>query len=155
MTVRDSTLSGNTAQDGGGIENGAGVVTVANSALSGHHAQLGGGILNFATLSVSNSTLSGNSADQLYGSGGYGGGIGNYRGTVTLSNSTVSGNSAVSAAGLYTYGGTVTVENSSRITGNASDFPDEPAGDVYNNGMLAVDSTSTIGSLFGNPAQSI
>ena len=155
VTVSNSTLSGNTAQDGGGIENGAGVVTLANCALSGNQAQLGGGILNFATLTVGNSTLSGNAANQIYGSGGDGGGIANYGGSVTLNNSTVSGNSAVSAAGIYTYGGKVTVENSSRVTGNISNFPDEPAGDIYNNGVLAVDSTSTIGSLFGNPAQLI
>jgi hypothetical protein len=49
----------------------------------------GGGIQNSGTLTVSNSTLSGNSA----GVGELGGGIFNYGGTLTVSNSTLSGNS--------------------------------------------------------------
>jgi hypothetical protein len=45
--------------------------------------------------------------------------------------------------------GTVTVENSSRITGNTA----LAAGaDVYNLGVLYLDSTSTIGILVGYPA---
>ncbi len=44
--------------------------------------------LNSGTLTVSNSTFSGNSAN------GSGGGIGNYNGTWSVSNSTFSGNSA-------------------------------------------------------------
>jgi hypothetical protein len=42
----------------------------------------------------------------------------------------------------------VIVENSTRITGNtASDL----GADVYNLGVLYLDSTSTIGILYGNP----
>ena len=54
--------------EGGGILNG-GTLTVSNSTLSGNSAGLdGGGIHNGGTLTVSGSTLSGNSAS-------YGGGI--------------------------------------------------------------------------------
>ena len=49
----------------------------------------GGGIVNRGTLTLTNSTVSGNSAGSL----GSGGGIFSF-GTLTLTNSTVSGNSA-------------------------------------------------------------
>jgi hypothetical protein len=42
----------------------------------------------------------------------------------------------------------VTVENSSSITGNSA----SDGADVYNGGVLYLDSTSKIGSLDGNPA---
>src|SRR5229473_3483470 len=71
----------------------------------------GGGILNYGTLTLSNSTLSGNSA--TYDGGGI---LNNGRGTVTISNSRLSGNSA--SGGYYASGGgifnsgTATISNS-------------------------------------------
>jgi hypothetical protein len=90
---------------GGGLYNG-GTLTVSNSTLSGNSAGLGAGIFNDSgTLTVSNSTLSGNSA-------GLGAGIFNYNfGTLTVSNSTLSGNSASSGGGIYTQGTAVTLAN--------------------------------------------
>jgi hypothetical protein len=65
----------------------------------------GGAIRNQETLTVTNSTLSGNSA----GSGG-GGGIFNSGGTLTVTNSTLSGNSAgTGGGGINNSGGTLTV----------------------------------------------
>lgn len=64
----------------------------------------GGGINNFGTVSVTNTTLLGNSA-------GAGGGIYNDHGTVSVTNSTLSGNSA-SGSGIYNYYGTLTISNS-------------------------------------------
>jgi predicted outer membrane repeat protein len=63
LTVTNSTFSGNTAGDGGGIYN-AGNLTVTNSTFSGNSATAsGGGIFNIGgTLTVTNSTFSGNSA---------------------------------------------------------------------------------------------
>ena len=58
----------------------------------------GGGIFNDGTLTLTNSTVSGNTATY------YGGGIYNY-GTVTLTNSTVSGNSANWGGGIFNYYG--------------------------------------------------
>jgi hypothetical protein len=52
-----------------------------------------------------------------------------------------------SGGGIYNRGGTVTVENSSSITGNSA----SDGADVYNGGVLYLDSTSTIGVLDGNP----
>ena len=74
VTVRGSTISGNTVHgDGGGIANATGVgVTVINSTISGNSAGgNGGGIVNVtdSALTVRENTISGNKA------GGDGGGI--------------------------------------------------------------------------------
>src|SRR5204863_9986038 len=75
-----------------------GTLTLTNSTVSGNRANFaggskGGGIFNLGTLTLTNSTVSGNTVTH-----GYGGGIFN-GGTLTLSNSTVSGNSASSSGG--------------------------------------------------------
>ena len=104
LTVADGEAPHNV---GGGIYNGGGTVTVNNSTVSGNSADYGGGIYNRGgTVTVSNSTFSGNSADH------HGGGIYNLDGTVTVSNSTFAGNSATNTGGgIYNYGGTATLKN--------------------------------------------
>jgi hypothetical protein len=98
---RDSTVSGNSAgtvdkvRDGGGIYNGSGALTLTNSTVSGNSAERdGGGIYNFGTVTLTNSTVSENT------SGGYSGGIYN-RGTATLTNTTVSGNRGRWGGSIY------------------------------------------------------
>src|SRR5262249_28958027 len=69
LTVSNSTLSGNSG-DGGGIENldfDTGAALVVNCTLAGNSASFGGGILNYATLTVRDSTISGNTASGSYG----------------------------------------------------------------------------------------
>jgi hypothetical protein len=140
LTLSSSTLSKNSAPYGGGIWNTAtGTLTVNSSTLSKNSAAHGGGILNNGTLTVSNSTLSDNFG---FGSKSVGGGIANYQGTLTVSGSTLSGNSATHGGGIYNTA-TLTVNNSSSITGNTAD-------DVYNGGVLYCEaSTSAIGVLDG------
>lgn len=101
--VYHSTISGNSANSvGGGIftvgYHGQSPVSVIDSTISGNSAAYGGGIEDDAAdVTVSNSTISGNSA-----TGGNGGGI-NFPssdgGSVTVSNSTISGNSAIGKGG--------------------------------------------------------
>jgi len=95
------------AGSGGGILN-LGSLTLTSSTLSGNSASgyypYGGGIHNLGSLTLTNSTLSGNTAGGYYASGG---GIGS-AGSVSLTNSTVSGNSAASIFG-WTSGGGVAV----------------------------------------------
>ncbi len=163
VTVSNSTLSSNNAIQGGGIYNNGGKVRISNSTLSGNSATYGGGIYNAGgTVTVSNnSTLSGNYATADYfGRGGYGGGLYNSGGTVMISNSVLSGNAAYvfgldgGGGGIYNDPhGTVRVENSGSITGNDSGIAEDVSSeDVYNLGVLYLDSTSTIGILDGNPA---
>jgi len=102
--------------NGGGIYN-EGTLTLTDSTVSGNRALDGGGIDNEGTLTLINSSLSGNSAlaDDPHGTG-YGGGIDN-EGTLTLSNSSISSNSASTSGGGIYNGGRLTLTNSS-VSGN-------------------------------------
>jgi CSLREA domain-containing protein len=132
--------------NGGGINNAStGTVTVTNSTLRGNSASSGGGISNSmgGTVTVTNSTLSGNS--------GFGGGIFNSSGgTVTVTNSTLSGNSANGLGGgiFSEFGGAVTVTNST-LSGNAA--LGGGGGGIFNSGTVNVtNSTFSGNSAFGN-----
>ncbi len=83
----------------------------------GYNTGSGGGIFNDGTLTLTNSTVSGN--DAKGGSGAGAGGIYNL-GTLTLTNSTVSGNSSSRGCCGGIYGGAVTLVNST-VSGNTGD----------------------------------
>src|SRR5437879_8990557 len=95
MSMTNCMLSANSSSTGGGVYN-FGTLTIANSTLSGNSASIfGGGIVNSsdpATLTITNSTLTGNSV-----SGGSGGGIYNF-GTVNSRSSIIAGNTASSGS---------------------------------------------------------
>jgi predicted outer membrane repeat protein len=98
VSISGLTIEDGNAEGGGGIFNN-GTLTVTNSTLSNNTANNagvgGGGIYNDGTLTVANSTLSGNIA-----SGGNGGGIYNVT-TATVNASTLSGNSASQGGGIF------------------------------------------------------
>jgi hypothetical protein len=109
----DTGLTG----EGGGISN-YGTLTVNNSTISGNLASRGGGISNEGTLTVNNSTLSNNRLrDNIpFGTGG---GIYN-EGTLTVSNSTLSGNNGRNeGGGILNFSGEATVSNST-LSGNGA-----------------------------------
>jgi predicted outer membrane repeat protein len=86
LVVNSSTLSGNSATNGGGIYTG-GSVKVNNSTLSGNSAKYVGGFWNMAgTATLINSTVAQNSASISVG------GIDAYAGDVLLHNTLVAGN---------------------------------------------------------------
>ena len=116
----------------------SGTLTLTNSTVSGNSAPFdGGGIWNFGTLTLTNSTVSGNSATDPF-IGGFGGGI-HSQGTLTLSNSTVSGNGAgLHGGGIYNIF-ILTLTNST-VSGNTAN---DRGGGIYNNGTVNV-FTSTI-----------
>jgi predicted outer membrane repeat protein len=145
LTVSRCTLSSNSAFIGGGIFAESSLL-VKDSVLLGNTAQLGGGIANSnqsgsaATVTVSGSTLSGNSAiaivlpDRVIG--GVGGGIfsegANGSAAVTVSGSTLSGNFATVGGGAifqeaFLGTGTVTITGSTLCGNTASE-----GGAIYN-----------------------
>ena len=140
-----SITNGNTADThgGGGIYNDHATLVVDNCTVAGNHADWGGGIHNdgsnnSATLTVTNSTFSGNSGGGPYSVGG-GGGIFNdgFDGsaTLTVTNSTFSDNSG---AGPNSRGGGIANEGafgSATVTLNNSTFNGNSAssgGGIFN-----------------------
>jgi hypothetical protein len=146
LTVSNCTLSGNATLGGrGGAIFNQGVLTVSGCTLSNNSATgAGGAIFTRNPTTVVGCTISGNSAAQ-------GGGIAADLG-LTVDHCKVSGNVATSAGGGIYIGnvGPVTIQNDSMITGNTA--PLGLGADVYNLGVLYLDSTSTLGILDGNPA---
>ena len=133
---------------GGGIYNN-GSLTVTNCTLSGNSAPDGGGIYSSGVLTVINSTLSGNSVNG--GSNGWGGGIMNGGvGILTVTNSTVSGNSATSYGGGILNFGTLTVTNST-VSGNSASVA---AGGIGNAGTVTIGNSIVAGNTTGGVANS-
>jgi hypothetical protein len=143
MTVTDTSIYDNTAisGNGGGIYND-GTLTVSDSAIYDNFGVgsegWGGGILNNgnATLSVINSTITGNSA----GPAGGGGGIANF-GTLTATNCTIADNSASG-------GGGIAVENngvSPTVLYNTIVADNTSGGDLFVNGGSYSGSNDLIG----------
>jgi hypothetical protein len=113
LSVTNCTFSNNSAVGGGGLGTEPGsTVTVTNCTFSGNSADYGGGIINYATMTVTNSTV--------YGSP-FGGGIDNdIGGTMTVTNCTISGNSAdMDGGGVYDIGTTLKLSFST-ISGNSA-----------------------------------
>jgi len=136
VTIAGLTIADGFAPIGGGIYiNPGSTVTVTNSTLSGNSVgEFGGGIYNAGTLTVTNSTLSGNSAPTNGG-----GGIEN-GGTLTVINSTLSGNSAPNGGGIFN-GGTLMVTNST-LSGNSA----ESGGGITNAGTAIIANTIVAGN---------
>lgn len=140
MILNNSTVHGNSAQDGGGILSISGITSLDNATISGNSAYAGGaifnahnsileldgstisgnagsdggGILNLNTVTINNSVVHGNSANNV------GGGIFNIgNGSLTLDGSTISGNSAGNEGGGIMTSIPVTI-NYSTISGNSA-----------------------------------
>lgn len=163
VTVIHSRIDNNTVEDfstsyiysnGGGISNaGDGDMTLVNSSVNNNTAipitqgetVLGGGIQNQSTLTLINTTISGNRALSGTNASGYYGGVAN-AGTLILKNVTVSNNSAGAAIGGIGNEGYLSLANSI-IGDNESPYYD----DVYNTGSVNLEGTNIIedGSLTG------
>jgi predicted outer membrane repeat protein len=132
LTLKDSTVRRNVAGgSGGGIL--AFAATLTNSTVSGNAADNGGGIAA-TTATLTNSTVNGNSARLLSG-----GGIA--APTANLTNSTVSGNIATEDGGISAFAATLTT---STVSGNT-------AGNA-GGGISAVTATLTNSTVSGNAA---
>lgn len=146
-----ATMSGVTVRHFWGGTFGAvfneGELTIRDSEFYDNSANLGGGaIRNGGTLTIVDSTISGNFVTNYDIFNGRGGGISN-TGTLTIINSTVSNNHAPAyGGGLYHWGErTLTITNSS-VTGNSSRFY---GGGIDNAGPLLI----TASTITGNSAR--
>ena len=137
-TFSGLTLTGGNAAsgDGGAIVTSFSDITVTNSTISGNTAGDGGGIGNDNGVNtVTNSTISGNTA------GSDGGGIYSYTGVNTVTNSTISGNMAGGdGGGIYNFIGDNTVTNST-ISGNTAG---NDGGGIYSYSGVNTVTNSTI-----------
>jgi hypothetical protein len=125
---------------------------ITKSVISGNHGGIkGGGISNYGTLTITDTTLSGNLAGTNLQGSGFGGGIssGGPDAAITITNSTIAGNSAGGKGGGrgggVSSGGTLEISNSS-ISGN---FAHLNGGGVANGGSLHI-SNSTISNNSAN-----
>ncbi len=122
LTLEDCVVSASRADDsngqaddlGGGIFN-EGTLTLHNTTVSGNEADaFGGGVYSTGTVNMSNTTLSGNTATTEDG-----GALHVESGTATITNCTIAYNHAVSGGGISKESGTATVANSI-IAGNTA-----------------------------------
>jgi hypothetical protein len=126
---------------GGGIVN-FGTLVMNISAVTGNSADSsGGGIDNVGSLTIDNSTVSGNIVS---GSSVSGGGIVN-AGSLTLNNTTISGNTASGTNGLASGGGIasnsfVSIHNSTVADNAANGTAGQQGGNIY----ISTGSTATI-----------
>ncbi len=132
LTVTNSTISGNTAlDDGGGIFiAGESNVRLVDSSVSGNTAgDNGGGIFvvsSKATLSIENSSITGNSAQGLgtnrLATGNGGGLHGQGRATILATNSVISGNSAEQeGGGIWSSNGSLSLSDTT-VSDNTSSY---------------------------------
>jgi predicted outer membrane repeat protein len=158
LTLAGDTFSGNTAVvDGGGLYNASGIATaaVSGSTFSANAATQnqgptsatgGGAIANYGTLTLTNSTLDSNTADNN------GAGVYNF-GNLTIANSTISNNVVASggngAAGIDDEGGFLTLQNST-IAGNQTNQSHSAGGVGVYNSAKAVIADSTISGNTGS-----
>lgn len=117
LVLTDSTVSNNSTQYFGGGILATSQLTISNSTISDNSAYvIGGGIAIFGSsvnFNLTNSTLSGNTAEA-------GGAIGGYAvsGATTIANSTISGNSASAIGGAIALNAPSLTISMSTITGN-------------------------------------
>ena len=146
-----------TIVDGGGhntvvtVSNAGASVMLSNLTIRGGIASSAGGIYNVGTLTINNSTVSGNQAYNSHFTS-YGGGVYN-SGTMTINSTTISGNSAFARSsawgGAITNIGTVTI-NKSTLVGNTAGCGFTGCmgggGAIQNNGRLTINNSTLSGN---------
>ena len=124
LTITDSVVSNNISGDyGGGIwNNSPSTAVLTNTTVSGNlSSSYGGGIFNEAEMTITNSTITGNTAEVSI-SGHGGGGIANYTGaTLQIVDCTISDNEVTGAGGgVLNDGGTLQISGSTIANNTAS-----------------------------------
>ena len=147
VTLEGLTVTGGAAE-GGGLSNNGGSVTVTDTTISGNTtggAELGGGIANSGTLTVSDTSIAGNRASGIFPQGG---GLYNDGGAVTVTDTTITGNTLgegvpAQGAGVYSTGGILTVTDTT-ITGNTGTGQLQGSGVFLDTGASATITDATI-----------
>ena len=120
LTVTGSLIDQNSGGFGGGIGAEVATVSVTNSTVSGNHSTTSGGGIEgdtSATLTVVNTSLTGNGSKE-----GGGIGVGGVNTSLTLTDSTLTGNAAVTnGGGLLDATQSVVTASGNTITGNTPD----------------------------------
>ncbi len=109
-----TVTNGSAPVQAGGIQN-SGTLTLTNCTISGNTAPQGGGVQNDDTLTMTGCVVSNNSA-----SGGGGGGIAIFGASTTVTDCEISGNTATGGGGGILYGGTLLTLNNCTISGNTT-----------------------------------
>ncbi len=143
-TLSGLAISGGLAASGAGVHN-LGKISLANCILSGNSALNGGGLYNegtAASASLTDCTVSGNSAGTS-SSGAYeGGGLLNYQGTLTLLGCTVTGNTALLGAGVLNSQGSTTLTDC-QVTSNSAG---ELGGGIASSGETTITNSTVSGN---------
>ena len=103
FNLYSGTISGNTAQYGGGVDNAYGTLNMYGGSISGNRSKNGGGVFNSeSTFNMSGGSITENTAT------GTGGGMNNDGGTFNMTGGTISGNTAPegNGGGVYIPSGT-------------------------------------------------
>jgi len=140
IIVRGNWTDVGSETDGGGIDNSFATMTLTNSTITSNTADAkGGGITNSGMLDLIDVVVTNNVART------WGGGLYNYDGPVTLMNTTISANSADFGGGILS-SGALTLMNST-VSGNSAS---SSGGGVYNHYGTATLTNSTVsGNLSG------
>ncbi len=150
FSLRNSIVSNNLADgttlgdNGGGIMNSdLGTLIAIDTTISDNQAEDGGGgIFNFETLTLINTTISGNDAS----------GIESNDGSIALLNTTISSNQAVTdAAGIEVSGGVVSLFNSTVTNNRTTEISGIPqAAGIFNlNATVNLENTIVAGNIIG------
>lgn len=127
MVISNSIITGNTAANGGALNNAAstspsvaGNLTIINCAITGNTSTSSGSAMqNFSTsiLNIRNTTVSGNTSSGTGIAGAF-----QANGTVTITNSTFSGNTAAAGTGggVYFNGTSLTMTNTTIVNNSSS-----------------------------------
>jgi len=132
----------NSGDDGGGVSNYMGNLTITNSSIQNNSASNGGGgVSNYSgSLTLNNTTFSNNNA--YVGGGIYNSMNGNVTiNNVTVSNNSASSDSASSGGGIYTSGGSVSLKNSILADNTATNSGANCYGTLISNGNNIISNT--------------
>jgi PKD repeat protein len=145
--VTGNTVAGDddsgTTRHGGGIFN-EGTLTLINSTLSGNSAGVsGGGVYSTGSLTVTNGTFSGNTALE-----GDGGGLLINGGTAAVTNTTVTANTALNGGGLSSVVSGVASINNSILAGNTASGAPDVQGVMTSNGHNVIGDVEGSGDSF-------